>query len=234
MFTYFLRDTERAWAGEGQRERGRHRIWSRLQAVSCQHRAWCRARTHKPWVHDLSWSWTLNRLSHPSALKYLKSLDTLINVLLHLIGVLTCISLMTNNVPFTFVGYAGVIFYEMPVHISCPYFYCVIGISGSSLYNLDVNPWRICWKCPLAHSDLTFHSLNVAFWSTEVFKFDVVQFVHLFLYASAFMFCFTNIFQPSRSENMFPCYLLEALMSYLSLLELQPIWNWSGTTWVKN
>ena len=45
------------------RKRGRHRIQSRLQALSCQHRARHRAWTHKPWDHDLSWSRTLNRLS---------------------------------------------------------------------------------------------------------------------------------------------------------------------------
>ena len=40
--------------GEGHRERGRHRIRSRLQAPSCQHRALHGARTHGPWDHDLS------------------------------------------------------------------------------------------------------------------------------------------------------------------------------------
>ena len=59
------RERDRVRAGEGQRERGGHRIWSRLQALSCQHRAWHRAQTHEPWDHDLSWSWTLNQLSHP-------------------------------------------------------------------------------------------------------------------------------------------------------------------------
>ena len=58
MFIYFLR-----W-GEG-RERWRHRIQSRLQVLSCQRRAWCQARTHEPCDHDLSWSWMVNRLSHP-------------------------------------------------------------------------------------------------------------------------------------------------------------------------
>ena len=66
MFIYFW-ETDRIWAGEGQRERGRHRTWSRLQALSCQHRAQGRARTHMLWDHDLSQSWTLNRLSHPAA-----------------------------------------------------------------------------------------------------------------------------------------------------------------------
>ena len=47
------------------RERGRHRIRNRLQALSCQHRARRGARTHGPWDHDLSRSWTLNRPSHP-------------------------------------------------------------------------------------------------------------------------------------------------------------------------
>ena len=51
----------------GQRERGRHRIRSRFQALGCQHRAWCVARTHQLQAHDLSQSPTLNRLSHTSA-----------------------------------------------------------------------------------------------------------------------------------------------------------------------
>ena len=71
MFIYFWerereRERERVseWGG-AERETGRHRIWSRLQAPSCQHRAWCGAWTHKPWDHDLGQSWMLNRLSHP-------------------------------------------------------------------------------------------------------------------------------------------------------------------------
>uniref|UniRef100_A0ABI7XZ20 Gastrin-releasing peptide n=1 Tax=Felis catus TaxID=9685 RepID=A0ABI7XZ20_FELCA len=47
-------------------ERGRPRIRSRLQALSCQHRAQPEARTHEPSDHDLSRSWTLNRRSHPA------------------------------------------------------------------------------------------------------------------------------------------------------------------------
>ena len=46
----FLRETDRKTEleqGRG-REWGRHRIRSRLQALSCQHRTRCRARTHKP------------------------------------------------------------------------------------------------------------------------------------------------------------------------------------------
>ena len=69
----FIRDRKRErerkryheW-GRG-REGGRQRIWSRLQALSCQCRAWCRAWTHELWDHDMSWSWTLNQLSHPGA-----------------------------------------------------------------------------------------------------------------------------------------------------------------------
>ena len=68
MFIYFWerereRESQHEW-GRG-RERGRHRIRSRLRALSCQHRAWHGARGHKPQDHDLSWSQTLNRLSHP-------------------------------------------------------------------------------------------------------------------------------------------------------------------------
>ena len=53
------------WAEEEHRERGRHRIRIRLQAQSCQHRAQLRTQTHEPRDHDLSWSQTPNRLSHP-------------------------------------------------------------------------------------------------------------------------------------------------------------------------
>ena len=56
------REREREKTGEGQT--GRHRIWSGLQALSCQHKAWCGARTPGPQDHDLSRSWMLNRLSH--------------------------------------------------------------------------------------------------------------------------------------------------------------------------
>ena len=53
-------------------ERGRdrercNRIWNRLQALACQHRAWHGARTPGLRDYDLSWSWTLKRLSHPGA-----------------------------------------------------------------------------------------------------------------------------------------------------------------------
>ena len=64
MFIYFWkreRESER-WRGK---ESGRHRIQSRLQGLNNQHRAWCGAQTHEPWDHDLSWSWTVNKLSHP-------------------------------------------------------------------------------------------------------------------------------------------------------------------------
>ena len=54
-------------------ERETHRIQSRLQALSCQHRAWCKAQTHRLWDHDLSRSRTLNRLNQPGVpVLYLK------------------------------------------------------------------------------------------------------------------------------------------------------------------
>ena len=66
MFIYFWRrETKREW-GRG-REKGSQRIPSRMQALSCRHRAWCRAQTHKLWDHDLSQSQMLNQLSHPDA-----------------------------------------------------------------------------------------------------------------------------------------------------------------------
>ena len=65
----FDRERERERETESERgrgrERGRHRIQSRLQALSRQHRAWRGAWTHRPKDHDLSWSRTLNLLSHP-------------------------------------------------------------------------------------------------------------------------------------------------------------------------
>ena len=66
MFIYYWETETENEHGRG-RERGRHRIQSRLQASSCQHRAQRRAQTHKLRDHDLSWSWTLNRPSHPGS-----------------------------------------------------------------------------------------------------------------------------------------------------------------------
>ena len=73
FFLMFIFEREKEWerdrvqAGEGQRENGRHRIWNRLQALSCQHRAQGGAWIHEPRDHDLSWSQMLNWLSHPGA-----------------------------------------------------------------------------------------------------------------------------------------------------------------------
>ena len=74
LFVYiltFIHFWERKTETERRRGRGKERegdteseAGSRL---SCQHRAWRRAWTHKPRDHDLSRSWTLNRLSHPGA-----------------------------------------------------------------------------------------------------------------------------------------------------------------------
>ena len=67
MFIYFSRERLTECEQGRGRERGRHRIPSRLQAPSCQHRARREARTHKLWDHDLSGTQTINRLSHPGA-----------------------------------------------------------------------------------------------------------------------------------------------------------------------
>ena len=69
MFIYFWQRERQNMSRGGAERGGRHRIWSGLQALSCQHRAWHRAQTHRVWDHDLSWSRTLNRLSHPGAPK---------------------------------------------------------------------------------------------------------------------------------------------------------------------
>ena len=65
----FLRKRERECKQGRGREKGRHRIWNRLQALSCQHRARWGARTHEPWDRDLNWHRTLNGLSHPGTSK---------------------------------------------------------------------------------------------------------------------------------------------------------------------
>ena len=62
-------ETEHKW--ERGSERGRHRITSRLQALSCQHRARRGARTHRPRDHDLSRSQMLNLLSHSGAPRFI-------------------------------------------------------------------------------------------------------------------------------------------------------------------
>ena len=48
-------------------DRGTERQRHRIQALSCQYRAWCGAWTHKLRDHDLSWSQMLNQLSHLGA-----------------------------------------------------------------------------------------------------------------------------------------------------------------------
>ena len=66
MFIYFWerepesqRARETEWVGSG-RERRRHRIWSSLQALSCQHRVQCGACTCEQREHDLNWNCMLN------------------------------------------------------------------------------------------------------------------------------------------------------------------------------
>ena len=81
MFIYFLwRERYIVRAGKGERET--HTLnRSRLQALSCQHRARHGAQTHEPQDHDLSQSQTLNRQSHPSAATIILSLmDTCLSM----------------------------------------------------------------------------------------------------------------------------------------------------------
>ena len=63
----FEKKGERQNVSGGRVEREGDRIWSRLQAPSCQHRAWHGAWTHEPRDHDLSQSRTLNWLNHLGA-----------------------------------------------------------------------------------------------------------------------------------------------------------------------
>ena len=72
----FEREKERVGGGRG-RERGRHRIWSRLQALSCQHRAWHGPQMREPQDHDLNQSWMLDGLSHQAPLPLSFKIDLL-------------------------------------------------------------------------------------------------------------------------------------------------------------
>ena len=54
----FIFETETEHEQGRGRERGKHRIQSRLQALSCQDRAQRGAWTHGVWDRDLSWSRT--------------------------------------------------------------------------------------------------------------------------------------------------------------------------------
>ena len=63
MFIYFW-ERESTQVEQGQRERGTE---DPKQALCWQQQAWCRAWTRELHDHDLSWSSTLNRLSHPGA-----------------------------------------------------------------------------------------------------------------------------------------------------------------------
>ena len=88
MFIYFW-ETERVcvWAGEGQSETGRQRIRVSLQDLSCQHSPQHRAQTHKLWDHDLSWSQTLNRVSHPGApMRFFSNNNWYVSTFTHFLG----------------------------------------------------------------------------------------------------------------------------------------------------
>ena len=64
---------------EREHEQGRDRrrgTEDRKQALCWQQRAWCGARTHKPWYHDLSRMLMLNRLSYPGAPTHLEFLNS--------------------------------------------------------------------------------------------------------------------------------------------------------------
>ena len=65
IFNGYLFLWERECVSRGGAEREEDRICSRLQALSCQHRALCGAGTQELQDHDLNRSRILNRLSHP-------------------------------------------------------------------------------------------------------------------------------------------------------------------------
>ena len=121
----FLRDRERQSTCRGGAEIGRHRSWSRFQALSCQHRAWCRAQTHQLWDHDLSWSRKLNQLSHLGAPDHFL---IGLSVFWVLICIISSLYILDTN-PFSFVDcflhWAAFYFDVVPIIYFCFYFSCL-------------------------------------------------------------------------------------------------------------
>ena len=91
LFDVYLFFERQSTSGKGAaREGDTQREGDRLQALSCQHRAWRGAQTHKPRGHDLSWSQTPNQLSYPGTPNDITIVivwisDILINIRLSLI-----------------------------------------------------------------------------------------------------------------------------------------------------
>ena len=66
-FIYFWDRERQSISGRGaERERETQNL-KQAPGSELQHRAWRRARTHVLCDHDVSWSQTLNQLSHPGA-----------------------------------------------------------------------------------------------------------------------------------------------------------------------
>ena len=53
LFILKKRERERETMSRAGAENRRENL---KQAPCCQHRTWCKARSHKPWDHDVSWS----------------------------------------------------------------------------------------------------------------------------------------------------------------------------------
>ena len=60
----FLRERKTEYEQGGEKEKETQNL-KQAPSLSCQPRAQRGARTSEPWDHDLSWSQTLNQLSHP-------------------------------------------------------------------------------------------------------------------------------------------------------------------------
>ena len=110
MFIYFW-ETE---CEQGRdRERGRRRIWSRSSVCTATPQRG--AQTHKPWGHDLSWSRTLNRLSHQGPLfclfEIICCLFVNFNISLYFLGITPLLMIckhfyVFHKLPFYFVNCA--------------------------------------------------------------------------------------------------------------------------------
>ena len=210
-----------SWERQTEHEWGRDRLWSRLQALSCQHRAWRRTQTHELLDHDLSRSPTLNQLSHPVT---------------PLIVVLIFNFLMTYNVEYSLHMllchlYITLIYSEVSVKMFCSFFFIRLLIFillsfKSSLFILD-NSFYIFCKYVLNVCDLYSHSLDCVFYKVEAFNFNKVQLINYFFYVlCTWYLCYwspnTRSFRPSpmMSYNIFVvlCFTCRSMIHFEFIL----------------
>ena len=131
--------------GGSEREKGRHRIPSRLQALSCQHRARCGAQIHRPRDHDLSQSWTL---SHPGAPRIFFIYTILEGVKLYPRCRFAPLKRTTTLNAFTRAWWPLVYLLRRGWTPFWTLFLWILVLSQSYFIDGETEVWRICSTCP--------------------------------------------------------------------------------------